>query len=88
VTWVMWNLILVRLETVLVLVQDKCMVRNEYTIGKASRHSMGLRGDEAQVEAQFGLFGDSANLDARLVHGLRRTYRKLENSIRGTQWNS
>jgi hypothetical protein len=49
---------------------------------------MGLRGDEAQVEARFGLFGDSANLDARLVHGLRRTYRKLENSIRGTQWNS
>jgi hypothetical protein len=28
-------------------------------------------GDEAQVEARFGLFGDSANLDARWVHGLR-----------------
>ena len=26
--------------------------------------------DEAQVEARFGPFGDSANLDARLVHGL------------------
>ena len=25
-------------------------------------------GDEAQVEACFGPFGDSANLDARLVH--------------------
>jgi hypothetical protein len=25
--------------------------------------------DEAQVDACFGLFGDSANLDARLVHG-------------------
>jgi hypothetical protein len=24
-----------------------------------------LLGDEAQVEAHFGLFGDSANLDAR-----------------------
>jgi hypothetical protein len=24
------------------------------------------------VEAWFGLFGDSATLDARLVHGLRR----------------
>jgi hypothetical protein len=26
---------------------------------------MGLRGDEAQVEAQFGLFGDSANLELK-----------------------
>jgi hypothetical protein len=26
-------------------------------------------GDEAQVDARFGPFGDSANLDARLVHG-------------------
>jgi hypothetical protein len=25
-------------------------------------------GDEAQLEAHFGLFVDSANLDARLVH--------------------
>jgi hypothetical protein len=32
---------------------------------------MGLLGDEAQVEAQFGRFGDSPTLDARLVHGLR-----------------
>ena len=31
---------------------------------------MVLLGDEAQVEAQFGLFGDSANLDAKQVHGL------------------
>jgi hypothetical protein len=38
---------------------------------------MGLRGDEAQVEAQFGPFEDSATLDARLVHGLRRTYHRL-----------
>jgi hypothetical protein len=30
-----------------------------------------LLGDEAQVDARFGLFGDSANLGARLVHGLR-----------------
>jgi hypothetical protein len=26
-------------------------------------------GHEAQVDAHFGLFGDSANLDARLGHG-------------------
>jgi hypothetical protein len=28
-------------------------------------HPLVLLGDEAQVEALFGLFGDSANLDAR-----------------------
>jgi hypothetical protein len=48
---------------------------------------MGLLGDEAQVEAWFGLFGDSATLDARLVHGLRQKYRRLGNSIGGTPWN-
>jgi hypothetical protein len=32
---------------------------------------MGILGDEAHVEARFGLFGDSATLDARLVHRLR-----------------
>ena len=40
---------------------------------------MVLLGDEAQVEASFGPFGDSANLDARSVHGLRRTYHRLGN---------
>jgi hypothetical protein len=30
---------------------------------------MVLLHDEAQVDARFGPFGDSANLDARLVHG-------------------
>jgi hypothetical protein len=49
---------------------------------------MGLLGDEAQVQARFGPFGDSATLDARLVHGLHRTCRRLRNSIGGTQWNS
>jgi hypothetical protein len=48
---------------------------------------MGLLDDEAHVEARFSPFGDSANLDARLVHGLRRTYRRLRNSIGGTRWN-
>jgi hypothetical protein len=28
-------------------------------------HPMVLLGDEAKVEAHFGLFGDSGNLDAR-----------------------
>jgi hypothetical protein len=49
---------------------------------------MGLLGDEAQVEAQFGPFGDSAALDARLMHGLHRMYCRLRNSIGGNRWNS
>jgi hypothetical protein len=32
-TWVMWNLVLVRLETVLVSVQDRCTVGTKRTIG-------------------------------------------------------
>jgi hypothetical protein len=31
--WVMWNLVLVRLETVLELVQDRCTVCTKHTIG-------------------------------------------------------
>jgi hypothetical protein len=33
VTWAVWNLILVRLETVFVSVQDRCTVCTEHTIG-------------------------------------------------------
>jgi hypothetical protein len=43
---------------------------------------MVLLGDEAQVDARFGLVRDSANIDARLVHGLRRTYHRLGNHFR------
>jgi hypothetical protein len=32
VTWVMWNLVLVRSETVLVSVQDRCIVCAKHTI--------------------------------------------------------
>jgi hypothetical protein len=49
---------------------------------------MGLLGDEAQLEARFGPFGDSATLDARLVHGLRQTYHRLINHFRHTRWYS
>ena len=51
-------------------------------------HPMVLLGDEAQVEAQFGPFGDSANFDARQVHDLRQTYHRLKNQFGHTRWNS
>jgi hypothetical protein len=49
---------------------------------------MVLLGDKAQVDAYFGLFVDSANLDVRLVHGLRRTYDRLRNRFVRTRWYS
>jgi hypothetical protein len=49
---------------------------------------MVLLGDEAEADARFGLFGDCANLDARLVHGLRRTYRRLGNRFGPARWYS
>ena len=42
----------------------------------------------AQLEARFGFFGDSANLDVRSMHGLHRTYHRLENHFGRTRWNS
>jgi hypothetical protein len=47
-------------------------------------HLFVLLDEEAQVEAWFGLFGDSANLDARLMHGLYGTYDMLRNQLGGT----
>jgi hypothetical protein len=49
---------------------------------------MVLIGHEAQVVTCFSLFGDSANLDARQVHGLRQTYHKRENHFIHTRWYS
>ena len=63
----MWNLTSFRLETVLVLVQDRYMVCARCTKAYKSfwMHPMVPLGDEAQVEVPFSPFGDSANLDAR-----------------------
>jgi hypothetical protein len=40
------------------------------------------------VDERFGMFGDIANLDARLVHDLRRTYHRLRNYFGRTRWIS
>ena len=41
--------------------------------------------DEAQVDARFGRFGDSANFDARYVLGLRGTYHRLRKCFERTR---
>ena len=64
---VIWNLALVCLETVLVSVQDMCTVCPNAPNSKKPfwTHLLVLLGEGAQVDAWFGHFGDSANLDAR-----------------------
>ena len=66
-TWVMWNLASFSLEVMLVSVHDRCTVCGKHTLAQKSfwTHQMVLLGDEAQTEARFGPFGDSANLDSR-----------------------
>jgi hypothetical protein len=49
---------------------------------------MELLGDFGHVESRFGLFADSANLNARLVHGLCRMNHRLGNHFRCPRWNS
>jgi len=66
-TCVIWNLTSVCLERLLVLVQDRRMVCANAPQAKKPlwMHPMVLIGQEAQVEARYGLFGDRANLDPR-----------------------
>ena len=51
-------------------------------------HLMVLLGDVGEVEAHFSLFGDSVNLDARQVHGLRQMHYWLRNHFGCTRWYS
>ena len=61
----MSHLLSIPLETVLVSVQYCCTVCGKHTMALKLfwMHQMVLIGDEAEVEARFGLFGDSASLD-------------------------
>ena len=66
-TWVLWNPVSNRLEIVLVSVEDRCTVGAKRCIGLdiVFNATMVQLGDEAQVEAPFSPFRDSANLDTR-----------------------
>jgi hypothetical protein len=61
---VTWNLISVRLETVLVSVRDRCTV-----CAKAQKpfwtHSMVLVGDVGHVESRFGPFENDVTVGVR-----------------------
>jgi predicted DsbA family dithiol-disulfide isomerase len=60
---------------------DECTIGSEIVLDTLNAHL----GDEAQQEAHFSPFRDSANLDARSVHGLRRMYHRLGNHFGRTR---
>ena len=64
--WVLWNLVSVRLETVLVSVRDRCTVCAKNTIGSKIilEEPVELLGNVGPVESHFGLFGDSVGVGA------------------------
>ena len=60
-------------DIVLILMQDRCTVCVERTIGSEIiwMHPMELLGNVGHVESRFFSFGDSVSVGARWVHGLR-----------------
>ena len=86
----MSNHVSVRLEMVLVSVQDRCMVCAKRTIGSETilDAPMVLLGDEAQVQARFSLFRDSTSLiQDRCTVCVERIIGS-ENRFGRTRWNS
>jgi hypothetical protein len=63
VMWVMWKLVLVRLEIVITLTQDMCTVCVEHTRG--SKIILELLGVGAHVESCLSPFGDRFSVGAR-----------------------
>ena len=61
-----WKLDSVCLEIVLILAQDRCAVCGEHSIDSKIILDApdGTPAYEAQVDARFGPFGDTANIDA------------------------
>jgi hypothetical protein len=74
-------LVSVRLEIVLCLTQDRCMVCTKHTTGCeiALDTTIEHLGDLGHVKSHFSSFGESLSIGARQVHGLRRAYHRLEN---------
>jgi hypothetical protein len=62
--WLKWKLVLISLEIVLILMQDRCLVCTECAIGSeiVLAYPMELLGDVVQVEARFGLLVKGVNL--------------------------
>jgi hypothetical protein len=68
VMWVMWNVVLVRLETELASVQERCTVCTERSKAQKSfwTHPMELIGYVGHVESCFGPFEDGVSVRAKV----------------------
>jgi hypothetical protein len=66
-TSVLWNLVLVCFEMVLVMMEDRCPFSLNVPLAQKLfwTNQIVLLGDDAQLGAHFGPFGDNANLNAR-----------------------
>jgi hypothetical protein len=84
------ELCLVRSEIVLILIQDRCAVCTEHTVGSQIVWDAPdvLVSDLGRVEFRFSPFGDSASVSARQVHGLHQTYHGHRNRFGRTRWDS
>jgi hypothetical protein len=71
-------------------VQDRCTICIERTIGHKQfwTHPMELVSDVGRVESRFSPFGDSVSVNARLEHGLHRTYHRHRNCFGRTRSDS
>jgi hypothetical protein len=84
----MVNLVLVRLETELASVQDRCVVCTKHTIGL----KIVLEEDDGTPKwcgscgITFGPFHDGVSVSARQVHGLCQTYHRVRNHFGCTRW--
>jgi hypothetical protein len=67
VTWLKCKLVLVHLEIVIILTQNRCKVCAKYTIGLKSfwTNPIELLDDVAHVESGFGPFRDGVSVGAR-----------------------
>jgi hypothetical protein len=86
--WVMCNLVLVWLETLFVLVQDRCMVCMNVPQAQNSfwTHPIELIDDMRHVETCFGPFGDSVRVYA--MHDLHQTYHGLRTHFERNRCNT
>ena len=85
-----WKLVLVHLEIVLILTQDRCSVCAERSIGSEIILDAleGTHSDVGHVESHFGLIGNSVSVGARKVHGLHQMYHRVRNRFGRTRWYS
>jgi hypothetical protein len=62
-----WKLVSVRLDIVLILRQDRCMICSECTIGLEIilDAADGIPGDMGHVKSHFDPFGDGVSVSAR-----------------------